>query len=38
METATTGISCNAICPGTVLTEAIDERIVAMMKEEGPFA
>lgn len=34
METATTGITCNAICPGTVLTEAIDERIVAMMKEK----
>ncbi len=35
METATTGITCNAICPGTVLTEAIDERIVAMMKEKN---
>lgn len=35
METATTGITCNAICPGTVLTEAIDERIVAMMRDKN---
>lgn len=35
METAITGITCNAICPGTVLTEAIDERIVTLMKEKG---
>jgi 3-hydroxybutyrate dehydrogenase len=34
-ETAGTGITSNAICPGTVLTEAIEARFNAMMKEKG---
>ncbi len=35
VETARTGITCNAICPGTVMTPAIHSRITAMMAREG---
>lgn len=35
LETAESGITCNAICPGTVPTEAITARIAAMAKASG---
>lgn len=35
VETARTGITCNAICPGTVMTPAIHGRIEAMMARDG---
>lgn len=35
LETARTGITCNAICPGTVPTEAITGRIRAMAAASG---
>ncbi|MEZ5850470.1 MAG: SDR family oxidoreductase [Hyphomicrobiaceae bacterium] len=35
VETARSGITCNAICPGTVMTPAIHSRITAMMDREG---
>jgi len=34
-ETVGTGITCNAICPGSVLTPNIDGRINALMDESG---
>jgi 3-hydroxybutyrate dehydrogenase len=34
-ETAGTGITSNAICPGTVLTETSEARFAAMMKQTG---
>lgn len=33
LETINQGITCNAICPGSVLTPAIDERMQALMQE-----
>ena len=35
LEVATTGITCNAICPGTVLTPAIDWRLRQEMQRDG---
>lgn len=35
METAKSGITCNAICPGSVLTPAIEERIAGIARETG---
>ncbi len=35
IETARTGVTCNAICPGTVLTPAIQGRIEGLAKEQG---
>ncbi|MEM5367549.1 SDR family oxidoreductase [Paraburkholderia azotifigens] len=35
METLNQGITCNAICPGSVLTPNIDGRIHALMDERG---
>ena len=35
LETAGQDITCNAICPGTVPTPAIGERLVAFMEKEG---
>jgi 3-hydroxybutyrate dehydrogenase len=35
LECARTGVTCNAICPGTVLTPAIDRRIQNDMQREG---
>ena len=35
LEVARTGISCNAICPGTVLTPAIDWRLRQEMQRDG---
>ena len=35
METVTQGITCNAICPGSVLTPNIDARVQALMQEQG---
>jgi 3-hydroxybutyrate dehydrogenase len=35
METARTGITCNTICPGTLPTPAILDKIVAMAKRRG---
>lgn len=35
IEAAKTGVTCNAICPGTVLTPAIEERIAGIAKESG---
>jgi 3-hydroxybutyrate dehydrogenase len=35
LETATTGITCNAICPGWVLTPLVQKQIDARMKERG---
>jgi 3-hydroxybutyrate dehydrogenase len=35
LETAGQDITCNAICPGTVPTPAIEERLVAFMEKEG---
>ena len=35
LETAGQDITCNAICPGTVPTPAIEERLAAFMAKEG---
>jgi 3-hydroxybutyrate dehydrogenase len=35
LETATTGITCNAICPGWVLTPLVQKQIDARMKEKN---
>jgi 3-hydroxybutyrate dehydrogenase len=35
LETATTGITCNAICPGWVLTPLVQTQIDALAKREG---
>jgi 3-hydroxybutyrate dehydrogenase len=35
LEVARTGITCNAICPGTVLTPAIDWRLRQAMQRDG---
>jgi 3-hydroxybutyrate dehydrogenase len=35
LETATTGITCNAICPGWVLTPLVQRQIDARMAEKG---
>jgi 3-hydroxybutyrate dehydrogenase len=35
IETVNSGITCNAICPGSVLTPNIDGRIAALMDERG---
>ena len=35
LETAGQDITCNAICPGTVPTPAIEERLAAFMEKEG---
>jgi 3-hydroxybutyrate dehydrogenase len=34
-ETARTGVTCNALCPGTVLTPGIEARIEAMAKNQN---
>jgi 3-hydroxybutyrate dehydrogenase len=38
LETATTGVTCNAICPGWVLTPLVQKQIDAMAKEESVAA
>jgi 3-hydroxybutyrate dehydrogenase len=35
LETATTGVTCNAICPGWVLTPLVQKQIDARAKNEG---
>jgi 3-hydroxybutyrate dehydrogenase len=35
LETATTGITCNAICPGWVLTPLVEKQISERTKREG---
>jgi 3-hydroxybutyrate dehydrogenase len=35
LEVARTGVTCNAICPGTVLTPAIDWRLRQEMQRDG---
>ena len=35
LETATTGITCNALCPGTLPTPAIESRIAAIAKSDN---
>lgn len=35
METVGQGITCNAVCPGTVLTPAIDARVSGLAREKG---
>jgi 3-hydroxybutyrate dehydrogenase len=35
LETVNQGITCNAICPGSVLTPNIDTRVQALMQEQG---
>ena len=35
LETATTGVTCNAICPGWVLTPLVQQQIDARAKREG---
>lgn len=35
LEVARTGVACNAICPGTVLTPAIDWRLRQEMQRDG---
>ena len=35
LETARTGVTCNAICPGTVLTPAIEWRLQQEMQRDG---
>jgi 3-hydroxybutyrate dehydrogenase len=35
LETARTGVTCNAVCPGTVLTPAIDWRLRQEMQRDG---
>lgn len=35
LETAKSGITCNAICPGSVLTPAIEDRIAGIARDTG---
>jgi 3-hydroxybutyrate dehydrogenase len=35
LECAQTGITCNAVCPGSAATPAIEERVHAIMANEG---
>jgi 3-hydroxybutyrate dehydrogenase len=35
LETATTGVTCNAVCPGWVLTPLVQQQIDARAREEG---
>jgi 3-hydroxybutyrate dehydrogenase len=35
METVGRGITCNAVCPGSVLTPAIDARVAKLAQESG---
>jgi 3-hydroxybutyrate dehydrogenase len=35
LETITSGITCNAICPATLPTPAIEARIAALAEKEG---
>ena len=35
LEVARTGVTCNAICPGTVLTPAIEQRLRRQMQQDG---
>jgi 3-hydroxybutyrate dehydrogenase len=35
LETATTGVTCNAICPGWVLTPLVQKQIDERAREEG---
>lgn len=35
LETATTGVTCNAICPGWVLTPLVQKQVEARAKEHG---
>ena len=35
LECARTGVTCNAVCPGTVLTPAIERRLQNEMQREG---
>ncbi|WEX08048.1 SDR family oxidoreductase [Chelativorans sp. AA-79] len=35
IETAETGVTCNAVCPGSVLSEPIAEKIAAIARHEG---
>jgi 3-hydroxybutyrate dehydrogenase len=35
LETATTGVTCNAICPGWVLTPLVQKQIDDMAKQES---
>jgi 3-hydroxybutyrate dehydrogenase len=35
IETATTGITCNALCPGTLPTPAIESRIAAIARSKN---
>lgn len=35
LEVARTGITCNAVCPGTVLTPAIEQRLRNEMQRDG---
>ena len=35
LETATTGVTCNAICPGWVLTPLVQQQIDARAKRDG---
>jgi 3-hydroxybutyrate dehydrogenase len=35
LECAQTGITCNAVCPGSASTPAIEERVQAIMVSEG---
>jgi 3-hydroxybutyrate dehydrogenase len=38
IETAGTGVTCNALCPGSVLTPAIEARIAALAAQSGEDA
>lgn len=38
IECAKTGVTCNAICPGTVLTPAIEDRIAGIARDSGRTA
>ena len=35
LETLNQGITCNAICPGSVLTPNVETRVLALMQERG---
>lgn len=35
IETAGTGVTCNALCPGSVLTPAIEQRIAGIAEQSG---
>ena len=35
LETATTGVTCNAICPGWVLTPLVQKQVDARAKEQN---